>query len=87
MVVHTVLAIYRDTLFFQANGNLELTDHEDETVSFNITLEHVLQFATGASSVPPLGFYPKPSIDFHSSTFPRANTCSCTIFLPLEDMT
>ena len=65
---------------------IELKDPRDETIcKFSITLEDILSFATGAKSVPPVGFIPSPSILFEqSSFFPRANTCANILFLPLQ---
>ena len=49
-----------------------------------MTLLDVLKFATGAGTLPPLGFIPKPSISFHDHNgFPRGNTCANQIVLPL----
>ena len=45
----------------------------------------ILAFSTGASKVPPLGFIPKPSIEFlhgSESRFPQANICGCVLKLP-----
>ena len=45
----------------------------------------MLALSTGTSKVPPLGFIPKPSIEFlHGSEFrfPQANTCGCILKLP-----
>ena len=51
---------------------------------FCLSLEDILQFATGASSVPPIGFSPNPTVTFHeSSPFPMANTCTNCLKLPL----
>ena len=52
---------------------------------FSLTLENILQFATGATYPPPLGFDNNPQIGFaHDSTvtLPTANTCSPTLTLP-----
>ena len=51
---------------------------------FSITLGDILAFTTGASTVPPMGFSPKPSIEFHeNSNFPEANTCGNILRLSL----
>ena len=47
-----------------------------------ITLSDVLAFGTGAICEPPMGFKPPPSVDFNNGSYPSANTCSITIFLP-----
>ncbi|KAI9541258.1 hypothetical protein NQZ68_032262 [Dissostichus eleginoides] len=49
-----------------------------------MSLEDVLMFATGLTSLPPSGFEPSPGIEFlDDSPFPMANTCSNTLKLPL----
>ena len=48
------------------------------------TLTDILIFATGAARVPPLGFSPRPGIQFCLSKFPKANTCANILILPLE---
>ena len=51
---------------------------------FTLNLGDILAFATGASSVPPIGFNCQPSIQFHStSKFPEANTCANILRLSL----
>lgn len=39
-------------------------------------------FTTGVPSEPPLGFDLKPTLKFCEGQFPRANTCTNTLFLP-----
>ena len=57
--------------------------YDDKTEVFSLTLSHVLQFTTGASEQPPLGFDPQPATAFQEvSPLPNANTCINTIFLP-----
>ena len=69
-------------------GSVDTTppnDHEVHVKTFFITLENILIFTTGANSVPPMGFYPTPSIRFHKkSFFPEANTCANILSLPLN---
>lgn len=66
-----------------------LIDVEDGECS-PLTMEMVLEFASGASAVPPLGFSQRPQIQFlHSSTgnnriYPEANTCAIILRLPLH---
>ncbi|XP_028409260.1 uncharacterized protein LOC114531853 [Dendronephthya gigantea] len=55
----------------------------------SITLEHILQFVTGADMEPPLGFGLSPTITFPPaddpspwSFVPSANTCTNTLHLP-----
>ena len=71
-------------------GVTGVTD-EIEAFTKRISLEHILIFATGASSIPPAGFNIKPRVQFvnlSSDEFTSggrrlcsANTCSCTLFL------
>ena len=52
-----------------------------------ITLETVLEIASGASAVPPLGFPNQPQIQFlhdGSKIFPEANTCLVVLHLPMH---
>ena len=57
---------------------------KESVESFKLTLDDILVFATGASSIPPTGFFPSPEIQFHStSPLPVANTCGVTLHLPL----
>ncbi|KAF6726454.1 G2/M phase-specific E3 ubiquitin-protein ligase [Oryzias melastigma] len=61
-----------------------LIDVEDG--AFNITLEDILVFASGADRIPVLGFNPKPTLEFLSDPtrrFPEANTCLVQIRLPV----
>lgn len=54
-------------------------------------MEDVLFFSTGVKEMPAVGFAQTPSIEFlHEaegdgvrSSFPKANTCSCTLKLPV----
>ena len=54
-----------------------------------IQLHHVLQFATGADVVPPMGFDRDPEICFSGELtdkelrLPSASTCAPTLYLPL----
>lgn len=57
------------------------------TTKFSIKFEDILAFATGSSREPPIGFFDQPSLNFQNhSPFPRANTCSNVIHLPLQEM-
>ena len=67
-----------------------LQDVEDE--QSKITLEMILSFATGCPEVPPIGFTPdaplvaflhEPESDGNLSKFPKANTCSLKLNLPV----
>ena len=63
------------------------TAPDGSTEVFSIKPDDVLAFSTGAPAEPPLGFQPRPSISFQSdSPFPRANTCSNILCLPLQPM-
>uniref|UniRef100_A0A3B4X599 HECT domain-containing protein n=1 Tax=Seriola lalandi dorsalis TaxID=1841481 RepID=A0A3B4X599_SERLL len=59
-----------------------------EGESSPLTLENVLEFTSGASTVPPLGFPHRPQIQFlHEANkiFPEANTCLIILHLPIHD--
>nr|XP_023670414.1 G2/M phase-specific E3 ubiquitin-protein ligase-like [Paramormyrops kingsleyae] len=63
-----------------------LIDIEEEEAG-PITLETVLEFISGASAVPPLGFPHQPQIKFlheDSKIFPEANTCLLVLHLPIH---
>lgn len=50
-----------------------------------LTLGNILEFASGASRVPPLGFGVQPEIQFlrdGTRKFPEANTCAVILSLP-----
>uniref|UniRef100_A0A3Q3AJ30 HECT domain-containing protein n=1 Tax=Kryptolebias marmoratus TaxID=37003 RepID=A0A3Q3AJ30_KRYMA len=52
-----------------------------------VTLEIILEFASRASTVPPLGFPHRPQIEFLHETnkvFPEANTCLIVLRLPVH---
>ena len=66
----------------------------DAEVRMKITLEDVLIFATGSSSIPVAGFNPPPSISFRhpadihvedsfTEEFAYANTCANSLSLPV----
>ena len=47
------------------------------------SLNEVLIFATGADRIPPLGFFPRPSIAFsQESRYPTAKACANILTLP-----
>ncbi|XP_041854877.1 G2/M phase-specific E3 ubiquitin-protein ligase-like [Melanotaenia boesemani] len=63
-----------------------LIDIEEEEAG-PITLETVLEFTSGASAVPPLGFPYQPQIQFlhdHTKIYPEANTCVVVLYLPIH---
>ncbi|KAK2861023.1 hypothetical protein Q7C36_005189 [Tachysurus vachellii] len=54
-----------------------------------VTLEKVLEFTSGASVVPPLGFPHRPQIQFlHEANkiFPEAKTCQVILRLPIHNV-
>ena len=59
----------------------------DQGSQMRVTLATVLQFITGSSSIPALGFDDQPSITFLHDASGRkltANTCSNTVHLPVN---
>ena len=65
-----------------SDGNVHTEVRSCEVV---VTLESILLFITGSTSIPPTGFETKPTITFSHDpnvTVPTANTCSLTICLP-----
>ena len=64
------------------DGNVFLST-EPKTVK--MAMQTVLQFITGSSCIPPLGFDSSPTINFchdPAVTLPMSNTCSLSITLP-----
>jgi len=65
--------------------------HVSDGTIHSISLAEILFFATGVKCIPPVGFSPSPSLTFlHDrevdgtlSAFPKANTCSCCLELPV----
>ena len=52
---------------------------------FEITLDMIVQFATGIKEEPPLGFYTRPSLSFKEELcFPEANTCLNQLYIPTK---
>lgn len=52
-----------------------------------VQYENILFFTTGAPREPPLKYDPPPSVSFEDKgPYPRGNTCSNTLFLPLMEM-
>ena len=47
-------------------------------------MEKILVFATGADSIPPMGFLPSPTIEFWDNIHPRSNACANVMVLPLH---
>uniref|UniRef100_A0A452S9Z7 G2/M-phase specific E3 ubiquitin protein ligase n=1 Tax=Ursus americanus TaxID=9643 RepID=A0A452S9Z7_URSAM len=50
-----------------------------------ITMEDILIFATGCSSIPPAGFKPTPSIECLHMDFPVGNKCNNCLALPITN--
>ncbi|XP_007118175.1 G2/M phase-specific E3 ubiquitin-protein ligase isoform X3 [Physeter macrocephalus] len=48
-----------------------------------VTMEDILTFATGCSSIPPAGFKPTPSIECLHMDFPVGNKCNNCLALPI----
>lgn len=54
---------------------------------FEISLEQLLVFASGADRVPALGFSLEPTLDFiheRGRKYPEANTCIVNLKLPIH---
>ena len=71
---------------FEAESTISVFEEGISTTSasFSITLADILNFITGSTEVPPMGFSPAPSICFSTGTaFPLASTCSNCLTLPL----
>uniref|UniRef100_G3UIK1 G2/M-phase specific E3 ubiquitin protein ligase n=1 Tax=Loxodonta africana TaxID=9785 RepID=G3UIK1_LOXAF len=49
------------------------------------TMEDILIFATGCSSIPPTGFKPTPSIECLHMDFPIGNKCNNCLALPITN--
>ncbi len=55
---------------------------------FEITLDQLLVFASGADRIPVLGFSPQPTLNFThemGQKYPEANTCVVKLKLPIHD--
>ncbi len=55
---------------------------------FEITLDQLLVFASGADRIPALGFSPQPTLNFTHEMgrkYPEANTCVVKLKLPIHD--
>ncbi|MEQ2265746.1 hypothetical protein XENORESO_011921, partial [Xenotaenia resolanae] len=55
---------------------------------FEVTIEQILVFASGADKVPPLGCSPQPTLNFIQKAglkYPEANTCLVNLKLPIHD--
>lgn len=71
--------------FTDGHGKVEAVSHDGVTTHFEITFATIVAFATGCPSEPPVGFRPMPSIRFQTtSPYPRANTCTNTVHLPIQ---
>ncbi|XP_053330819.1 G2/M phase-specific E3 ubiquitin-protein ligase [Spea bombifrons] len=56
---------------------------DTEEGSTAVSLENILRFATGVDSIPPAGFDPPPSIQFHHNVIPMANRNRNSLKLPM----
>ena len=63
---------------------MKCIDNSGESLELVLHFEDILAFTTGSPQEPPLGYDPQPELNFESdSMYPRANTCSNTLYLPL----
>ena len=66
-------------------GEVTAMDAQGSEETFVINLGDILAFATGVSSVPPIGFSSPSSIVFQeTSPFPISNACANILKLPLS---
>ena len=90
MYMYILLISYLITVVFflcRYEGELVTTAPDGTSHTFRIKFEDILAFSTGAPVEPPLGFQPSPVLSFQSdSPFPRANTCSNTLYIALQSM-
>ena len=56
-----------------------------KAITVMITLEDVLAFITGSSSIPHLSYRNKPIISFHGKKYREANTCCLMLHLPIDE--
>ena len=64
-----------------------LNPDTDDITTMTVQLSHVLQFVTGCPTIPATGFDKQLSVMFNHTETERkltANTCSCTLFLPVN---
>lgn len=69
--------------------SVKLTDEERDFIPI-LTPSHMLLFATGATSIPTVGFDPKPTISFvhdEGKAIPCAQTCSNVMYLYVNSKT
>ena len=82
------LSFVKNLVFFvESSGIIDVqVPGTQEVLHLQLTLSVILKFVTGSPALPPVGFVPTPSIQFHeTSIFPMANTCTNTLHLPLQD--
>lgn len=59
---------------------------KSENGAFTMSLEDILQFITGTTHVPPLGFEHNPEIEFsYENPLPSASTCLLKLYLPVAN--
>lgn len=75
---HTLLDV--QTLRFWNSYLKAIEDGKSAT-----TMEDILNFATGCSSIPPTGFKPSPSVECLHVDFPVANKCKNCLVLPVTN--
>ncbi|KAB0803118.1 hypothetical protein PPYR_00088 [Photinus pyralis] len=83
-VENKVITYFRDFLLDCEGNNSQ--DISSTCSHGKVSVTDVMVFATGADHIPPLGFRTKPQIEFlhgDSSIYPKANTCSLTLQLPV----
>ncbi len=75
------------TYFLGAGRHIQREDGSEDLLIVNI--HQILQFATGAEVLPPMGFDRDPEIQFTGEPhqkemrLPSASTCGPTLYLPL----
>ena len=68
-----------------------LKDHPDMLkLAEKLKPHHIMQFATGATSIPGCGFGNKPTINFiknSDDSYLQTSTCSCRLSIPVTETT
>ena len=85
-LVRLVFSSLKHHIFtFFTDDEAVLGVEESEPVS--VSLEDILKFTTGTERIPPLGFTPRPHVQFlhdDQHLFPEANTCAHVLKLPIH---
>ena len=79
-MIITTLQMYLSNVTHNFSDGEIKADNGELTMS----LEDILQFVTGTTRVPPLGFDKKPEIEFSNDPLPSASTCLLQLHLPLS---